>query len=181
MISGPDHRRPRRFRTGGDPHRTHGAPPEQAAPLMPPQLFDILEACPPPALQDPRERVTPGRPAGPGAAAGRFFAALRRPDRRADEGPRPQPGPAGQLRHLTPTWAAPRIGRSRTRPDTDRWPRSGCTCSSTKPGRTTSPPCSGCSPGARRGRGRRSHQRRGRTRRDLMSSPGVGCRSRALG
>ncbi len=26
--------------------RTHGAPPEQAAPLMPPELFDVLAACP---------------------------------------------------------------------------------------------------------------------------------------
>lgn len=26
--------------------RTHGAPPEQAAPLMPPELFDVLDACP---------------------------------------------------------------------------------------------------------------------------------------
>ncbi len=26
--------------------RTHGAPPEQAAPLMPPDLFDVVNACP---------------------------------------------------------------------------------------------------------------------------------------
>jgi site-specific recombinase XerD len=26
--------------------RTHGAPPEQASPLMPPELFDVLDACP---------------------------------------------------------------------------------------------------------------------------------------
>ena len=26
--------------------RTHGAPPEQAAPLMPPELWDVLERCP---------------------------------------------------------------------------------------------------------------------------------------
>ncbi len=26
--------------------RTHGAPPEQAAPLMPPELLDVLDACP---------------------------------------------------------------------------------------------------------------------------------------
>ena len=26
--------------------RTHGAPPEQSAPLMPPELFDVLDACP---------------------------------------------------------------------------------------------------------------------------------------
>ena len=26
--------------------RTHGAPPEQAAPLMPPDLFDVVDACP---------------------------------------------------------------------------------------------------------------------------------------
>jgi hypothetical protein len=25
--------------------RTHGAPPDQAAPLMPPELLDVLEAC----------------------------------------------------------------------------------------------------------------------------------------
>jgi hypothetical protein len=28
------------------PRRIHGAPPDQAAPLMPPQLFDVLDACP---------------------------------------------------------------------------------------------------------------------------------------
>jgi hypothetical protein len=26
-------------------HRTHGARPEQAAPLMPPELLDVLDAC----------------------------------------------------------------------------------------------------------------------------------------
>ena len=26
--------------------RTHGAPPDQSAPLMPPELFDVLAACP---------------------------------------------------------------------------------------------------------------------------------------
>jgi hypothetical protein len=26
--------------------RTHGAPPDQAAPLMPPALFDVLDHCP---------------------------------------------------------------------------------------------------------------------------------------
>ena len=26
--------------------RTHGAPPEQVTPLMPPELFDVLAACP---------------------------------------------------------------------------------------------------------------------------------------
>ena len=26
--------------------RTHGAPPDQSAPLMPPELFDVLDACP---------------------------------------------------------------------------------------------------------------------------------------
>jgi integrase len=26
--------------------RTHGAPPEQSAPLMPPELFDVVDACP---------------------------------------------------------------------------------------------------------------------------------------
>ena len=61
--------------------RTHGAPPEQAAPLMPPELFDVLNAC-------PHTKVwhTPGRPAEPDLAGARdrallligFVAALRR-------------------------------------------------------------------------------------------------------
>ena len=61
--------------------RTHGAPPLQAAPLMPPELFDVLDAC-------PAERVwkTPGRPSEPDLAGLRdralllvgFVAALRR-------------------------------------------------------------------------------------------------------
>ena len=37
--------------------RTHGAPPEQAAPLMPPELFDVLDACP-----TTKVWRTPGRP-----------------------------------------------------------------------------------------------------------------------
>jgi len=61
--------------------RTRGAPPEQAAPLMPPELFDVLDAC-------PRTKVwrTPGRPDEPDLAGARdlalllvgFVAALRR-------------------------------------------------------------------------------------------------------
>lgn len=59
--------------------RTHGAPPDQAAPLMPPQLLDILNAC-------PTTRTWKTRPAEPDLAGLRdralllvgFFAALRR-------------------------------------------------------------------------------------------------------
>lgn len=58
--------------------RTHGAPPEQAAPLMPPELFDVV-AC-------PDQRLYRTRPAEPDLAGLRdralllvgFFAALRR-------------------------------------------------------------------------------------------------------
>jgi len=61
--------------------RTHGAPPDQAAPLMPPELFDVLDACP-----TTRTWKTPGRPAEPDLAGARdralllvgFVAALRR-------------------------------------------------------------------------------------------------------
>ena len=80
--------------------RTHGAPPEQAAPLMPPELLDVLEACP--ATKTWR---TPGRPPEPdlGGARdkalllvgfGRSTAAFRageprlRPRERAPPGPR---------------------------------------------------------------------------------------------
>ncbi len=61
--------------------RTHGAPPEQAAPLMPPELFDVLDACP-----VTKTWRTPGRPSEPDLAGARdralllvgFVAALRR-------------------------------------------------------------------------------------------------------
>lgn len=61
--------------------RTHGAPPEQAAPLMPPELFDVLDACP-----TTKSWKTRGRPAEPDLAGIRdralllvgFVAALRR-------------------------------------------------------------------------------------------------------
>jgi hypothetical protein len=47
--------------------RTHGAPPDQAAPLMPPELFDVLDACP--ATKVWR---TPGRPDEPDLAGARI-------------------------------------------------------------------------------------------------------------
>lgn len=61
--------------------RTHGAPPEQASPLMPPDLFDVLDACP-----TTKTWRTKGRPAEPDLAGARdrvvllvgFVAALRR-------------------------------------------------------------------------------------------------------
>jgi site-specific recombinase XerD len=61
--------------------RTHGAPPEQADPLMPPELLDVLDACP-----QTKVWKTRGRPAEPDLAGLRdralllvgFFAALRR-------------------------------------------------------------------------------------------------------
>jgi integrase len=59
--------------------RKHGAPPDQAKPLMPPQLLDVLDAC-------PTTRTWKTRPAEPDLAGLRdralllvgFFAALRR-------------------------------------------------------------------------------------------------------
>jgi integrase len=59
--------------------RTHGAPPDQAAPLMPPALFDVLDHC-------PQTKVWKTRPPEPDLAVLRdralllvgFFAALRR-------------------------------------------------------------------------------------------------------
>ena len=61
--------------------RTHGAPPVQAAPLMPPELFDVLDAC-----ATTKVWRTPGRPPEPDLAGVRdralllvgFVAALRR-------------------------------------------------------------------------------------------------------
>lgn len=61
--------------------RTHAAPPEQAAPLMPPELFDVLTACP-----TTKTWKTRGRPAEADLAGARdralllvgFVAALRR-------------------------------------------------------------------------------------------------------
>jgi site-specific recombinase XerD len=61
--------------------RTHGAPPEQAAPLTPPQLFDVLDACPTTKVWKSR-----GRPAESDLAGLRdrallltgFWGALRR-------------------------------------------------------------------------------------------------------
>jgi site-specific recombinase XerD len=61
--------------------RTHGAPPEQAVPLMPPELLDVLDACPTTKVWKAR-----GRAAEPDLAGLRdralllvgFFAALRR-------------------------------------------------------------------------------------------------------
>jgi site-specific recombinase XerD len=61
--------------------RTHGAPPEQANPLMPPDLFDVLDGCP-----TTKVWRTKGRPAEPDLAGARdrvlllvgFVAALRR-------------------------------------------------------------------------------------------------------
>lgn len=61
--------------------RTHGAPPEQAAPLMPPELFDVLAACP-----MTKTWRTKNRPPEPDLAGARdralllvgFVAALRR-------------------------------------------------------------------------------------------------------
>ncbi|MEU7818201.1 site-specific integrase [Pseudonocardia sp. NPDC049154] len=59
--------------------RTHGAPPEQAAQLMPPELFDVVAAC-------PGRRIFRSRPPEQDLAGLRdralllvgFFAALRR-------------------------------------------------------------------------------------------------------
>ena len=61
--------------------RTHGAPPEQAAPLMPPELLDVVDACP-----VTKTWRTPGRQAEADLAGARdralllvgFVAALRR-------------------------------------------------------------------------------------------------------
>jgi len=61
--------------------RTHGAPPEQSTPLMPPVLFDVLDACPVTKVWK-----TKGRPPEPDLAGARdralllvgFVAALRR-------------------------------------------------------------------------------------------------------
>ena len=61
--------------------RVHGAPPDQARPLMPPDLFDVLDACP-----TTRHWKTRGRPAEPDLAGARdralllvgFVGALRR-------------------------------------------------------------------------------------------------------
>jgi hypothetical protein len=51
--------------------RTHGAPPTQAAPLMPPELFDALAACP-----LVKRWKTKGRPPEPDLAGRRDVALL---------------------------------------------------------------------------------------------------------
>jgi len=48
--------------------RTHGAPPEQSAPLMPPELFDVVEACPPTKVWKTKGRVAQPNPTWPGPA-----------------------------------------------------------------------------------------------------------------
>ncbi len=61
--------------------RTHGAPPDQAAPLMPPELFDVVDAC-----AAVKRWKTRGRPDEPSLGGARdramlllgFTAALRR-------------------------------------------------------------------------------------------------------
>lgn len=61
--------------------RTHGAPPDQSEPLMPPDLFDVLDACPTVKVWKAK-----GRPEEPDLAGARdralllvgFVAALRR-------------------------------------------------------------------------------------------------------
>jgi len=61
--------------------RTHGAPPDQSAPLMPPELFHVVDACPEQKLW-----ANPRRPAEPSLAGARdralllvgFVGALRR-------------------------------------------------------------------------------------------------------
>jgi len=61
--------------------RTHGSPPEQSAPLMPPELFDVIDACP-----TRKTWKTASRPPQPDLAGLRdralllvgFFGALRR-------------------------------------------------------------------------------------------------------
>lgn len=61
--------------------RTHGAPPEQAAPLMPPELLDVLDACPVTKTWRARGRVPEPDLAGLRDRAlllVGFFAALRR-------------------------------------------------------------------------------------------------------
>ncbi len=103
--------------------RTHGAAPEQAAPLMPRQLFDVLAAC-------PTTRAFKTRPAEPHLAGLRdralllvgFFAALRRAELAAltvdqisshDRGlvlalPRSKTNPRGEQAELV---VLPRTGR----------------------------------------------------------------------
>lgn len=66
--------------------RTYGAPPDQAAPLMPPELFDVLGACPTIKRWMTRNRADEADPAGARDRAllliG-FTAALRRSDHAA--------------------------------------------------------------------------------------------------
>ena len=93
--------------------RTHSAPPEQATPLMPPELLDVLEACP-----ATRTWRTPGRASEPDLAGARdkalllagFTAALRRSelvalDRARQRAPQGGPRchvPGGPWHHLPP-------------------------------------------------------------------------------
>ena len=61
--------------------RTHGAPADQAAPLMPPELLDVVEACPVTktwATPGRRAGARPGRRPGQSPTARRLRGALRR-------------------------------------------------------------------------------------------------------
>ena len=85
--------------------RTHGAPAEQAASLMPPELWDVIDRCP--NHQDlevgqAATRAGPGRSPGPGPAPRRLRRRPpplradrphRRPGRRAHQRPRPRHWP----------------------------------------------------------------------------------------
>lgn len=91
--------------------RTHGAPPDQSAPLEPPALFDVLDAC-------PTEKVwrTRGRPPEPSLAGARdrallmvgFVGAFRRVELSAIDVEHIAPHPRGRV------IAAPRSKENQT-------------------------------------------------------------------
>jgi integrase len=117
--------------------RTHGAPPAQAAPLMPPALFDVLDHC-------PQTKVWKTRPPEPDLAGLRdralllvgFFAALRRSEpanllveeinAHDRAGPHPaaienEPARRGARARRAPTRRAPGAGRTARSPAVQTW------------------------------------------------------------
>ncbi len=148
--------------------RTHTTRPEQATPLMPPQLWDVLDACPTTKTwkdKEPTGRAEPGRPPGPGADPGRVRRRAapqraRRPRRRptspstptvwssSSPGPRPTSAATSTRSSSSPAAPSPAAAPSppsrpgSTPPASPTGPCSGPSAKATAPSTGGSPPAS---------------------------------------